>query len=115
VKNIINAIQIDPFKKSVKQITFDANSLEEIYKNLSNENVACDIFEVYSPGQNMNLLIDEEGRLKPNNKRFRLMWGKYPQQDFCGIGIVVGPSSNGNFTETRFTVPNIYNIVVWED
>lgn len=113
MKHPIKAIKIDPHNRTITEATFDEGSLQSIYDNLSNEFVRCHIFEVYSPGPHVNMLLDEEGRLK-KNKRFRLSWGWNNAQDFCGPALIIGPSSGEHFTDTVLSIEQVNKIIIWE-
>lgn len=114
MKYPIKAIKIDPHKRTITEVTFDEDTLQSIYDNLSNEFVRVGIFEVYSPGPNVNLLLDEEGRLK-KNKRFRLSWGFNTAQDFHGPALIIGPSNGEHFTDCLLDVAKVNSIVIWEN
>lgn len=63
------AILIDPFEQSIKETEIEntLGGLDAIYKVMD-----CRLVDIVSLGNNHDLFIDDEGRLKSNNRWFTI-------------------------------------------
>ena len=63
----LNVILIDPYDQSISRVDIDG-SLESIYKVLQ-----CRLIDIMNLGENIDLIMDDEGRLNSKNRWFA--WG----------------------------------------
>jgi len=86
----IRAILIDPFKEQVSHVRL-VNELGDIYKTLG-----CDLITITGlrfGGKQLDLILDDEGLLKSNQKYFKY---KLFSQPFAGKALLVGCDKEGN-------------------
>jgi len=97
---------IDPEAKTVTQVDFHG-STPEIYKHLM-----CNTFELVTLPFSDALLLDEGGLFREPFHCFKLLGFS---ERFTGRGLVVGTTSDGEFTDPQITQELIDSLISWYD
>lgn len=100
MKNKIEAILIDPFDQSLSMVDID-EGLEPMYKVLQ-----CRLIDYQHLGANHDLVMDDEGRLKQDNRWFKLAGNSY-----AGRCLIVDNDEYGNTVSTTLTIDKIKDYV----
>jgi hypothetical protein len=101
---MIDAILIDPFDHSVSKV-YVKNELQSMYKVMQ-----CSLIEVVYLPSNQLLIIDEEGRLKSNNR-----WFTIGDNSYAGRCLLVDDSPDGEFVSTTTDIDDIANTLYFEE
>ena len=100
----IKAILIDSYNQEVKEVEYEAESIDDMYKLLK-----CTMFTTagYMPNGDV-CLVDDEGLINGTEVFFVPEW--YPQP-LAGNGLIVGDDGEGESVGVKSTIEEIQAMV----
>lgn len=98
----MQVIKIDPYNKEVYSIESDMTKLDNIYEELN-----CGTFTIVRLDEQNDLLLDDEGLLKPNS------FFSVPNyhQPLAGYGLVVSHDEEGETIESSLSPQQVQEMV----
>lgn len=100
----IKSILIDPFDQSISIVDLD-KGLDPMYKVLQ-----CRLIDYQHLGNNHDLVMDDEGRLKEDNR-----WFKLAGHSFAGRCLIVDCDEEGYTVSTTLTIDKIKQYIKFLD
>ena len=118
MRKSIKGILIDPFSKTVTEVTVtgepsswgsDYDYLESFYNFLDCTVVQPATLDIVGE----SLYVDEEGLIREKRQMFFYLPNISPYQPLAGKGIFVGFSDDGKYKDTALTVEDIQKQIEW--
>jgi len=100
----LDLILIDPYDQSISRVDIDG-SLKSIYEVLQ-----CRVIDIMNLGENIDLIMDDEGRLNSKNRWFA--WGG---NSFAGRCLVASHNDDGDTDSCPLHISQIKNLDFLEE
>tara|TARA_Y100000114_G_C11760378_1_gene329264 strand:+ start:2144 stop:2554 length:411 start_codon:yes stop_codon:yes gene_type:complete len=91
-EDIIEGILIDPFDCSLSRVEVQRDNIQSYYTVLD-----CDVIDIVQLGGGVVMICDDEGRLKTDNR-----WFKLGDTNYCGRALLLNTivDEDGMYTNT---------------
>lgn len=105
------AILIDAKAQEVREVNLDG-SLQNIYRELSNDEHKVDTFDVVRLENNDAIFVDDEGLLIEPAAPYYFVYGK-SKWILAGNGLVIGTDDEGDSVDPKITVDEVRSRVTF--